>query len=248
MKLIKLAFSTHTFTHAYTHVHTIHMFAHITYLPNRGDSQVVQKGGVSACAWMDRKVVMVMFTNAQPSAPASVLRRQKDHTRTPISCPEAVLLYNKYMGGVDRGDQLRGYYACRTKSRKFYRYIFYFLFDVAITNAHILQKNFCPDNVYNNVKEFRLQLARELMGDYSSRCRAGRRPSQITTLPLRHFPMRIPDESHSKNFKGGRCAHCKMSHCRKDTTWFCRECEVWLCHNGDMHGNCFLQWHKGREL
>ena len=84
------------------------MFAHITYLPNRGDSQVVQKGGVSACAWMDRKV---MFTNAQPSATASVLRRQKDHTRTPISCPEAVLLYNKCMGGIDRGDQLRGYYA-----------------------------------------------------------------------------------------------------------------------------------------
>ena len=145
------------------------MFAHITYLPNRGDSQVVQKG-VSVCVWMDRKVVMVMFSNAQPSATASVIRRQKDHTRTPISCLEAVLLYKKYMGGVDRGDQLCGYYACRTKSRKFCRYILYFLFDVAITNAHILQKSFCPDNVYKNVKEFRLQLARELMGDYSSRC------------------------------------------------------------------------------
>ena len=40
------------------------MFAHIAYLPNRGDSQVVQKG-VGTCAWMDRKVVMVMFSNAQ---------------------------------------------------------------------------------------------------------------------------------------------------------------------------------------
>ena len=44
------------------------------------------------------------------------------------------------MGGVDRGDQLRGYYCCRTKSRKFYKYIFYFLLDVAITNAFILMK------------------------------------------------------------------------------------------------------------
>ena len=54
------------------------------------------------------------------------------------------------------------------------------------------------------LKEFRLQLAQELMGDYSSRCRAGRRPSQITTLPLCHFPIRIPieipDESHRRNF------------------------------------------------
>ena len=188
-----------------------------------------------------------MFSNAQPTATVSVLRRLKDHTHTPISCPKAVQLYNKYMGGVDRGDQLREYYACRTKSRKFYRYIFYFLFDIAITNAHILQKNFCPENVHKNVKEFRLQLARELMGDYSSCCRAGRRPSQIITLPLRHFPIRIPDESHRKNFKRGRCAYCKESHLRKDTTWFCRECEVWLCHNGDVHGDCFLQWHKGMQ-
>ena len=97
-------------THVHTHMHNTHVHTHIN-LPNRGDSQVVQKGGVSACVWMDRKVVMVMFTNAQPSATASVLRQQKDHAHNPISCPEAVLLYNKYMGGVDRGDQLRGYYA-----------------------------------------------------------------------------------------------------------------------------------------
>ena len=84
---------------------------------------MVRKGGVSACAWMDRKVVMAMFSNAQPSATSSVLRRQKDHTRTPVTCPESILLYNKYMGGVDRGDQLRGYYSCRTKSRKFDKYV-----------------------------------------------------------------------------------------------------------------------------
>ena len=28
------------------------------------------------------------------------------------------------MGGVDRGDQVRGYYSCRTKCRKFYKFIF----------------------------------------------------------------------------------------------------------------------------
>ena len=219
----------------YTCLHNTHVHTHIN-LPNRGDSLIVQKGDVSACAWMDRKVVM-MFSNAHPTATPSVLRRLKDHTHTPISCPEAIQLYNKYMAGVDRGDQLREYYACRTKSRKFYRYIFYFLFDIAITNAHILQKNFCPENVHKNVKEFRLQLAWVLMGDYSCRC----------TLSLLHFPIRIPDKSLQKNFKPGRCAYCKESHLHKDTTWFCRECEVWLYHNGDVHGDCFLQWHKGMQ-
>ena len=103
---------------------------------------------------------------------------------------------------------------------------FTFFMTLQSPNALILQKSFCPENVHKNVKEFRLQLARELMGDYSSRCRAGRRPSQITLLPLRHFPIRISDESHWRNFKRGRCAHCSVSHRCKDTTWFCRKCEV----------------------
>ena len=42
---------------------------------------------------------------------------------------------NKYMGGVDKNDQLREYYHVRLKSRKYYKYLFWMLFDVAITNA-----------------------------------------------------------------------------------------------------------------
>ena len=93
-----------------------------------------------------------------------------------MSCPDNIIHYNKYMGGVDRGDQLRGYYLCRTKSRKFYKYIFYFLFDVAITNAYILYKHFHshPSKSLLFVKDFRLQLAKELIGSYCSRRVPGR--------------------------------------------------------------------------
>ena len=80
-----------------------------------------------------------MFTTSQPEG-SSVLRRQKDGTRIPVPCPQSIIDYNNFMGGVDRGDQVRGYYSCRTKCRKFYKYIFHFLLDVTITNAYILQK------------------------------------------------------------------------------------------------------------
>jgi len=63
--------------------------------------------------------------------------RQKDGTRVDVQCPEFVVLYNKYMDGVDKGDQLRQYYSVRTKSKKMYKYIFWFLFDVTIMNAFI---------------------------------------------------------------------------------------------------------------
>ena len=84
----------------------------------------------------------VMSTTTQPEM-GTVLCRQKDGTRITVPCPLSIIDYNQFMGGVDRGDQIRGYYSCRTKCRKFYKYIFYFLFDVAVTNAYILQKGYC---------------------------------------------------------------------------------------------------------
>ena len=65
-----------------------------------------------------------------------------------MPCPEAIISYNKFMGGVDRGNQLRGYYSCRMKSRKFYKYFFYFLLDVAITNAFVLYKHYTACSKY----------------------------------------------------------------------------------------------------
>ena len=139
---------------------------HETYMESllhSGESKTLQRGKVSASVWMDNKLVTVMSTNTQPSATGSVLRRQRDGSRTSVPCPKAVISYNSNMGGVDRGDQWRGYYNCRTKSRKFYKYIFYFLLDVSINNAFILWKNF-GSATGMTLKEFRLRLAEQLIG------------------------------------------------------------------------------------
>ena len=80
----------------------------------------------------------MMMSNRDPQSVTSILRQQSDGSKEEVECPLALKSYNKYMGGVDRGDQLRGYYRCRVKSRKFYKYIFYFLIDVA--NAFILHQ------------------------------------------------------------------------------------------------------------
>ena len=138
------------------------------------------------------------------------------------------------MGGVDRGDQLRGYYSCRTKSRKFYKYIFTFLLDVAITNA----------TSFASIKSFQIELAKKLIGDYSSRRRRGRGGSIVHSLPYRHFPVRLEDESHSHKHLKRKCALHSASKVRTESTWFCRECQVWLCHSGDPTKDCFMNWHR----
>ena len=105
--------------------------------------------------------MMVMSTNYQPSGTGTVIRKQKDGTSVHIPCPESIISYKKFMGGVDQGDQLHGYYRCRSKSRKLYKYVFFFLLDVAITNAYILMKHrSCP---FKNIKSFQLQLAKDLI-------------------------------------------------------------------------------------
>ncbi len=143
------------------------------------------------------------------------------------------------MGGVNWGDQYRGYYHVRMKCRKFYKYIINFLFDVTITNSFILY------NISHNRKmkslKFWEMLALELIGNYCTRKRAGRgRSRTIRSLPMLHFPARFQtDHGH----KRGKCALCRENKKRMDIQWFCKECDVWLCHTGTEH-DCFLSWHQ----
>ena len=136
----------------------------------RGESIFHQKGNLVANIWQDKKLVSIMSTNCQPTGPTTVRRKQKDGQVQSVPCPPNVVAYNKFMGGVDRCDQLRGYYRLRTKSKKFYRYVFWFLFDCCIVNAFTLVKHYCPITVSNRqavIKDFRQQLALGLIGQYS---------------------------------------------------------------------------------
>ena len=110
----------------------------------RGESILRQKGNLVANIWQDKKAVAMMSTNCQPTGSTTVRRKQKDGRVDMVPCPPNIVAYNKFMGGVDRSDQLRGYYKVRTKSRKFYKYIFWFLFDSCIVNAFTLIKHYCP--------------------------------------------------------------------------------------------------------
>ena len=123
------------------------------------------------------------------------------------------------MGGVDRNDQLRKYYGVRLKSRKSYKYIFWFILDVAITNAFILLSNYSPIAAkLRSWKEFRAELAMSLIGDYNSRKVPGRQPSLPAprSTNLTHFPLKMEKRS--------RCSYCNTSKIAKYTYWKCNNC------------------------
>ena len=170
---------------------------------------------------------MIMYTNSDPQCVTSVPRRQTNGSREEVSCPLAITSYNKNMAAVDKGDQSRGYYHCRIKSRKFYKYIYYFLFDVTITNAFILYRGWSGATEIT-IKQFRIQLAKELIGGYCSLYRAGYNGSLIKPLPFSHFPMKITATSPGQRNRG-RCTYCYQQKKTCDCQWYCHECGVWLC-------------------
>jgi hypothetical protein len=165
-----------------------------------------------------------MCTGCDPTTSATVLRGQKDGTRCPVACPPASAIYNQHMGGVDLGDQLRGYYHMQMKCRKFYQYVAKFLLDVAITNSYILYKLTHPGTKCT-VLTFREVLSKELVGYYCSRRRPGRSSNLIRIS-------RTPTDASSVGD-----APCTWR--VKDSQWFCHDCGVWLRHPGtvDDHGN-----------
>ena len=202
-----------------------------------------------------------MSTNSDPTTPATVQRKEKDGTTHTVSCPRNVVAYNKYMGGVDHADQLRNYYHVRCKSRKFYRYLFWFAFDCAVVNAFILWKNYQPLTDVSvrqqNIKHFRIALANGLIGSYNSRqryavptsvkeasihsrCPPRKRARTASSTPITgpHFPI-----------KGnrGKCFFCwNIRGERHETNVRCRQCGKALCvESRDPPGpSCFERYHS----
>lgn len=214
-----------------------------------GECQFRQSGALTAVVWKDKRAVHVISTLSQPGSLESVSRRQRDGTRKEVSCPSAIVTYTKHMGGVDLGDQLRKYYSVRLKCNKNYKYIFWFMFDVCITNAYILS-NFIPSCVTSleqeRLKHFRVRLAKALVGDYNSRQRA-RRCSNST--PCR--PRRVPDGFHSpRHHQRRRCDYCRGYRNpprRRESVWQCLECDggPTLCLTGKEDGSdCWSLWHR----
>ena len=145
----------------------------------RGEMKTVQcktspLKNLTVTAWKDTKVVCVVATNSTPEMTTEVKRKLRTGERVVVPCPNSIATYNKYMGGVDRNDQLRQYYPVRLKCRKNYKYFFWFIFNVVISNSYIFAK-LEPNHreKYKNLKSFRIQLANELTANYNSRKRRG---------------------------------------------------------------------------
>jgi len=90
------------------------------------------------------------------------------------------------MGGFDHKYQLRGYYHVHLRCRKYYEYIFWFLFDVAVISSYILTKHY-TDLSIKDVKAFCKNSGRPILNPAKQFCAA-------------HFPMRGSEKVDRSHF------------------------------------------------
>ena len=138
-----------------------------------------------------------------------------------------------------------GNYRCRSKSRKFYNiYIFLSFWCGSHKCLHSLGSplvNLAPSRISS---PFNLSLPRILLGSIVVVT-----VKVVEGLSSTHFPFgTIPSgwittvtdqDTHVVLVR----LHHDIHHRRVLSTWFCCECEVWLCHTGDSSSDCFMQWH-----
>ena len=76
--------------------------------------------------WHDKRIVSIL-TTMHREKPVEIQRRSRSAPggREVVEKPEAVVEYNKFMGGVDRGDQLLLYYGFPHRTVKWWRRAFF---------------------------------------------------------------------------------------------------------------------------
>ncbi|KAI8440689.1 hypothetical protein MSG28_009043 [Choristoneura fumiferana] len=149
--------------------------------------------------------------------------------------PQAVLDYNKSMGGVDKKDQLLSAFPMeRIRNHVWYKKLFRRLFNVSILNAWIILKTAAPKLSHRN---FRAKLVENIMVKYVN----GKMPIVHNLRSSGVRPLLIGGHYCVKSDSGkarARCKWCASQGRDSRTIRICNVCRVALCAEP-----CFQNYH-----
>ena len=83
----------------------------------------------------DKRDVVMLSTIHSPTI--TVLNKIDRRTNMLVMKPTCVVEYCKHMGGVDLSDQINGYHTVLRKTVKWYKKLFFQLFNLCIVNSYI---------------------------------------------------------------------------------------------------------------
>ncbi|XP_055877291.1 piggyBac transposable element-derived protein 4-like [Biomphalaria glabrata] len=212
----------------------------------RGDMRWIRDGQLLTVQWRDNKTISLMSTIHDANDSVTAKRRTKTNGQfenLTVNQPTIVHDYNKYMGGVDKSDQLINKYNVLRKTNKYWKTIFFHMLDIARVNSYILFQDWRDKN--KDVPElkrptrygqlnFTEELIREL-GDIGIDD-----PVPIASKPPVHFKHAMDPQFMDKR---GNCKLCYSNEkIVRRTSVKCKVCDVFLCFQKER--NCLSQYHK----
>ena len=143
------------------------------------------------------------------------------------------------MRAVDQVDMQNSFSGCLRKTIKWYKKLFFRLFDIAVQNSYSMYN--VRNGKTHELSEFRQGHARELFEEYgSTRSQMKGKPS--TDSPPRLTACHFIAFVHKDNVKK-RCFVCnhtvKWDNKRCDTRFHCPDCDVPLC-----NPDCFTEYYS----
>ncbi|KAF2366344.1 PiggyBac transposable element-derived protein [Trinorchestia longiramus] len=202
----------------------------------RGNSEFyLCEEGLSACCWKDTKDVIVV-SNCHGAVETEIGRKMKDGKIKQFTCPEAIMFYNKYMGGVDSTDRMVTLYELDRKSKKWWIKVFFKLMMTAVYNSYIIQcdvQHRKPPFITFLVKlaESMIEAGRNNLP--KKRKRYYGRPSKTSTT-MSNVGDHMPVKSNQRR----RCNRCHSRKRERRTQWISQKCNIPLCID-----ECFRIYH-----
>lgn len=120
--------------------------------------------GIICLRWKDKRDVCLLTSLENATNITSVERKERDGQINQVSCPQAIIDYNKNMGFVDRFDHLKNLYQIDRKSHKWWHRLFFHFLDATIVNSYIIY-NMLPEknSDFQTMKNFRHEIIREML-------------------------------------------------------------------------------------
>ena len=191
-----------------------------------GEFKIFQSEKITAVLWHQKRDVKFLSTGIDPTQHTAKHKNVPDQMR----CPLVVKKYYENYGGVDLLGQKRSYSIGRPNS-KWWKQFINFIIDTSVINSYVLfDLTNRPQSTAHGCRQlnFRKNLVKQLIGDFTSRCRFSEQNHRIpskSTLQQPSFPHHLIKNPNNPR----RCRFCKVQGIMRRTIYYCQECDVPLC-------------------
>lgn len=203
----------------------------------RGETFFMSNGKVCIHLWHQKRVVKMISTMHPLEMEKVKTKNYPDGVLKPVS----VLDYNKYMGAVDKCNQMVKYYPCFRKTLKWQKKIFFYFLNICCSNALALYRKQFPkeqltlfDFIYSIIKEM---LMKRDDTDYTNKYTIQRLSGGIADHSLISNP---PGKKGHARMR--RCVVCSKHKICRRSAYSCKECNVTLCKTP-----CFKNYHTKKH-